>query len=180
MKTFLLAFTLWLQHLAVALWVGGLVALGPVSAPGIFRVARAEMGYDRGSWLGGALAGEGFRVFNYVTYGCAVVFLLSLLTYERLRQTDAPPRWKTVFSLKALLMVVMGSIALYLGTQMTPEMQDLRERAREPGKVFAGSVKVRFDALHVRYTKLSQVNLTLGVGLLFLMAMSQIQTNKRK
>src|SRR5690242_18338547 len=70
----------WIFQLACAVWFGGLIVLGAVSAPGVFRTARrwpepasAGLVYR----FAGLAAGAGFRRFNSLALACGIVLLLA-------------------------------------------------------------------------------------------------------
>src|SRR5438067_9781748 len=70
--------------LAWGAWFGGLLTLGAVSAPAIFRTARQWPG-DPEPFLhfAGVAAGEGFRRFNYLALACGTLLLLAGLAAWR-------------------------------------------------------------------------------------------------
>lgn len=73
------ALTSFVFQLAWAIWIGGLIVLGAVSAPGSFKTARAWP--EPGSWevvhrFAGIAAGEAFRRFNHVALACGVTLLI--------------------------------------------------------------------------------------------------------
>src|SRR5262245_15497194 len=70
--------------LAWAAWFGGLLTLGAVTAPAIFRTARQWPG-EPGAYLqfAGAAAGEGFRRFNFLALACGTLLLLAGLAAWR-------------------------------------------------------------------------------------------------
>jgi uncharacterized membrane protein len=63
--------------LAVAVWIGGWLALGAVAFPGIFDVIALRHVQD-GRVLSGAIVGEVLRRFHLAVYACGAVVLVSL------------------------------------------------------------------------------------------------------
>ena len=73
-----------LHLLALALWLGGLVAIGALVAPTAFHAARTAPALAGNvpaqNALAGAVVGGSLRVFSFLTFACAGVLLLSNLT----------------------------------------------------------------------------------------------------
>ena len=144
----------WLFHLAWAVWFGGLIVLGAVSAPGIFQTARRwpdELTAPTVFRFAGIAAGAGFRRFNSLALGCGMVLILAgsvawLLDRRR-------PRFHTT---RLALVAVCLAISGWLTLGMFPEMDRLR---------LAGDM-TRFDAMHRAYAHWSilQAWLLLAVG----------------
>jgi hypothetical protein len=63
--------------LAIAVWIGGLLALGGIAAPAVFDTV-AVRGVPDGRLLSGAIFGEALRRFHLVSYGCGVLIVASL------------------------------------------------------------------------------------------------------
>ncbi|MGI4787303.1 MAG: DUF4149 domain-containing protein, partial [Janthinobacterium lividum] len=65
--------------IALALWLGGLVAIGALVAPTAFHVARAAPvlagNLAAQNQLAGAVVGGSLRLFNFLCLGCAAVLL---------------------------------------------------------------------------------------------------------
>ena len=75
--------------LAIAVWIGGLLALGAIAAPAIFEVVSLRQVPD-GRMLSGAIFGEVLRRFHLVSYGCGAVILDRALHPRRARAASAP------------------------------------------------------------------------------------------
>jgi hypothetical protein len=105
--------------LALAVWVGGLVALGAIAAPAIFDVVTLRPIAD-GRALSGAIFGEILRRFHLVAYGCAAGVIGSLIT----RAVLGPrPRW---FAVRLAIAAVMLAATAYSGLVVSPRIERLR------------------------------------------------------
>ncbi|HET7216933.1 MAG TPA: DUF4149 domain-containing protein [Vicinamibacterales bacterium] len=101
--------------LAIAVWIGGLLALGAIAAPAIFDIVAAR-GIADGRILSGAIFGEALRRFHLVAYGCGVLILLALFT----RAVLGPrPRH---FALRFALATIMLGAALYSGLVVSQQI----------------------------------------------------------
>ena len=95
--------------LALAVWVGGLVALGAIAAPAIFDVVTLRQIAD-GRTVSGAIFGEILRRFHLVAYACAAGVIGSLI----IRAVLGPrPRW---FAVRLAIAGVMLAATAYSGT----------------------------------------------------------------
>ncbi len=131
-----------LHLLALALWLGGLVAIGALVAPTAFHAARtapALAGHlPQQNALAGAVVGGSLRLFNLLTLTCAAVLLaanLLLLPYTSRRWTGA--------CLAAILVLLAST--LYLAFGLTPAM----DLAQAQGRM------ADFDRMHHWYEQLS-------------------------
>ena len=75
--------------LAIAVWIGGLLALGAIAAPAIFDVVSLRQVPD-GRMLSGAIFGEALRRFHLVSYGCGAVIVVALFVRARARAASTP------------------------------------------------------------------------------------------
>src|SRR5215210_3689610 len=101
---------------AIALWIGGLLALGAVAAPSIFDVMAARHVPD-GRVLAGAVFGEALGRFQPYAYGAAAVIGLSLVARAALG-----PR-PTRFALRFGILGAMLVATLYAGLVLTPQIE---------------------------------------------------------
>jgi hypothetical protein len=150
--------------LAIAVWIGGLLALGAIVAPAIFDVVALRNVPD-GRVLSGAIFGEAFRRFHLVAYGCGAAILLSLL----IRAVLGPrPRR---FALRATLAVLALGTTLYSGLVLSRAIEDI-QRQIGPGVAVASLQptdprRVEFGRLHAQSTLIHLVPLLGGVLLIF-------------
>ena len=130
----------WLHRVALALWLGGLIAIGALVAPTAFHVIPHDAA------LAGAVVGGSLRHFNVLCLVCGVLMLLvdiGLLAARRANRL--PVLWGV--SLTLLLLALTG----YLGWSLFPAM----DAAQAQGHMG------RFDLLHHRYERLSGLELPL-------------------
>jgi hypothetical protein len=131
--------------LAIAIWMGGLLALGAVAAPAIFDVVAARQ-VPEARILSGAIFGEVLRRFDLVSYACGAIVLLALA----LRAVLGPrPRR---FSVRAGIALLMLGASLYAGLVIAGRIDSV-QRQIGPG-VAASSLpagdprRVAFGSLH--------------------------------
>lgn len=149
---------------AIAVWLGGLLALGAIAAPAIFDVLAAR-GIPDARILSGAVFGEVLRRFHPVAYGCGAVLLVTLLARAVLG--PRPRRFAIRFGIAA----VMLAAALYAGLILHDQIGALQ---REIGaNVSASSLpegdrrRVEFGRLHGRSALVQFVPILGGLLLLF-------------
>jgi hypothetical protein len=148
--------------LAVAVWFGGLLALGAIAAPAIFDVIDSGQ-IAGGRVVAGALFGEILRRFHLVGYACGAVILLSLSA----RAVLGPrPRH---FALGAVTTSLMLAAALYSGVILSGRIEHLhQEIGASPSSLREDDPRrLEFGRLHALSTALQLVPLIGGLVLLF-------------
>jgi uncharacterized membrane protein len=147
--------------LALVVWLGGMIVLGAVVAPTIFQVLQATE-----PATGRALAGEAFGAmiarFHYVSYAAGGVLLVSLIAMALLG--PRPPR----FAVRSCLVSAMLAVAVYSGVGVLGEIDRIQAAVGTlPSRLAPDDARrVRFDALHVRSTRLMSLNVVLALVLL--------------
>jgi hypothetical protein len=148
---------------AIAAWIGGLVALGGIAAPAAFDVAAVRSVAD-GRALAGAIAGEAFRRFHVVSYACGAILLLTLV----LRAVLGPrPRR---FALRLAVAALMLAATLYSGIVLSGAMSRVQ---REIGTVSVSSLpesdprRIEFNRLHGAATMVQIIPIVGGLILMF-------------
>lgn len=142
----------WLHIVAIGLWMGAMIGVGALVAPVAFQMAREQAG---------TILGESFRRLNYFGLGCAAVVGATTLV-ECLARRIRPA------SLVRLALVAgSGLIAWYLGWQLFPQLDVLRE---------AGQT-AEFDLLHQRYEQLGHAQFYLLLGAAFATAWKSVRGN---
>ena len=131
-----------LYSLALALWLGGLIALGALAAPTAFHVTRSAPALAGNVPLQNAIAGDiiggSLRLFNDLTLACGVILLLSSFA---LRPATSRPWAGLCFGVTLALLLS----ALFLTFGLTPAM----DAAQSRGDLAA------FDKMHHGYEQLS-------------------------
>lgn len=132
----------WLHSVCLALWLGGLIAIGALVAPTAFHIVRMNPGLAGNSTLQTALAGGivggSLRLFNNLCYACGLLLLVT----DFLLVSFVPRRWTLAC---AALTAVLLATALYQGFSLTPSM----DMAQQQGNL------ALFDRLHHRYEQIS-------------------------
>ena len=149
--------------LAIAVWIGGLLALGAVAAPAIFDVvALRQVPDDR--LLAGAIFGEVLRRFHLVSYGCGALILMSFVTRAVLG-----PRPRR-FSLRLTVATLMLAASLYSGMVLSSRIARVQHEigvSTSPSSLPATDPRrLEFGRLHGQSTLIQLVPLIGGVVLM--------------
>jgi hypothetical protein len=139
--------------LALALWIGGLVALGVFVAPTAFDVL-GPRGAD-GRALAGLLFGETFGRFHFAIYLCGAVLLTSLAARGVLG-----PRPRR-FAIRVSVAILMIGAAVYTGFVLIPQIQTAAATLQD-----ADSRRIELGRLHGLSSSLQLVPLVGGLVLL--------------
>ena len=140
-------------HVALALWIGGAIALGALTAPELFRrLQRADAGGIFGTIL---------RRFSRVRLGAIVVALAAagVKQFEWERHASSPwivARW--------VLLVLLSAIVLYEIGLLEPAMARLRGRMRGEDD----PARLDFMRLHKRSEALMKISLGAALAAVFL------------
>ena len=147
---------------AIALWIGGLLALGAIAAPSIFDVIASRNVAD-GRVLAGAIFGEALGRFQPYAYGAAAAIGVSLVA--RMALGPRPSRLGVRFA----ILGVMLAVTLYAGFVLTPQIERARITAGgAPSSLAEGDPRrVRFGRLHGISAVLQLVPILGGLALLF-------------
>jgi hypothetical protein len=147
---------------AIALWIGGLLALGAVAAPSIFD-AIAARNVPEGRVLAGAVFGEALTRFQPYAYGAAAVIGASLVARAALG--PRPSRFRVRFAILGAMLVA----TLYAGFVLTPQIERARVAAGgAPSSLAQGDPRrVSFGRLHGFSAVLNLVPILGGLALLF-------------
>jgi uncharacterized membrane protein len=154
--------------LALTVWLGGMIVLGAVVAPGTFGVL-PEMEPGTGRALAGAVFGTVLARFHYVAYAAGAVLLIVLLALAIL---GPRPRH---FAVRTALVAAMLGIALYSGLVVLAEIDGIQSQlvatatgsSTLPSQLPATDARrIRFDYLHHLSTRLMLVNVAGGLLLL--------------
>jgi hypothetical protein len=169
-----MVFLRWLGLVALAFWVGGLIALGAIGAPVLFDVLQ---GHDpvMGRELAGAAFGAMFQRFQYWSWGAGLVLLMSIGFRAALG-----PRPKR-FGLR--MWVAAGMLALSLVTVfvITPRVNAIAASAGVPVASLDASDarRVEFGQWHGASSALMLLTVAAGIALLWAEAHDDDQTPAR-
>lgn len=140
-----------LFHIAVAAWVGGLLAIGYIAAPVLFRQQPDRV-------LAGELAGAMFTVVAWLGIACAIY----LLAYLLLRHgRSAVRQWP----FRLVLLMLALTLAGHFGVQ--PQIVAIKQEvARAAGQVeVLSGLQARFAAWHGFASVLYLVETLCGLAL---------------
>ena len=144
-----------IQLLAVAVWVGGLVFFAFVLAPAAFHTLPSP--HEAGLIVGATL-----RIFDGVGLVCGLLYLTAGLLRRR----------ETARTLDRLLVAAMLFATAYIHFSLLPSMD--RDRAVAAGDMdalpLAHPARVHFDRLHRQSEQIEGGVLSLGLGVIFLLA----------
>jgi hypothetical protein len=129
--------------LALAVWGGGLVALGSIAAPATFDVTAARGVADH-RVLAGAIFGEALSRFHRIAYLCAAILLLSLIARRILGPRPAHA------GIRALLASLMLAATIYSGVVVSARVSELQQQiGASPSSLAADDPRrVEFNRLH--------------------------------
>jgi hypothetical protein len=148
-------------RLAITIWLGGMVVIGAVVAPALFRTLQAMSPTE-----GRALAGEAFEAvlgrFHLVAYVCGGIALTALVAMALLG-----PRPKHLAIRLAIVAGMLG-LALYSGFVVLAEIDAIQQLVGTlPSRLSVGDARrLRFDELHVLATRLMSANIVAALALL--------------
>jgi hypothetical protein len=147
---------------AIALWAGGLVALGGVAAPSIFATVAARNVAD-GRVLAGAIFGDALGRFQLVSYACAAVVIGSLV----LRRALGPPPSRS--GARLVIASLMAAAALYSGLVLSAQIERVRSAATGAPSSLAvdDPRRVEFGRLHQMSSALAMIPILGGMMLMF-------------
>lgn len=147
-----------LAVICLALWVGGIVALGACAAPIVFRVVPAP--------LSGDAMGAVFRRFDVIAIACAIVVLgceaVRLLASRGASSEDGRAAGLSERTRTALAVLASGA-AIYGGTRLSPGIVALHAAGAIRG---FGPDGLELERLHKLAESIAKIEV--GAGLLLL------------
>jgi hypothetical protein len=144
----------------LALWMGGLVALGAITAPTLFSVLETAQG-PAGRELAGAAFGAVFERFQYLALGLGLIVGASLGI--RAAIGPRPRHFKLRLWSVIGLLVISGATAFVVA----PRIDRIRTSVASPiaGLPETDSRRVAFGRLHGLSNALMVVTVLVGLGL---------------
>jgi hypothetical protein len=139
--------------LALAVWVGGLIALGACAAPLVFRIVPAP--------ISGDAMGAVFRRFDAVAIGAAVV----VMGCEAVRIWVRRGAATNADRLRAALGVAAAAAAIYGGVKLSPSIVALHAAGAVRGFGEAGA---ELERLHELAEGVAKAEVSMGLVLLAL------------
>jgi len=158
-----MAFLRYLTVLALALWVGGLAALGGVGAPTLFGALEARdgaAGRETAGWLFGVI----FDRFQQVSWGLAAVILIALAIRAALG-----PRPRR-FGIRVWMVSAMLGLSLTTSLVVAPRIVAIRNAVSGPiaSLPVTDARRITFGRLHGLSNGLMAVSLLIGLGLFWI------------
>ncbi len=151
--------------LALALWMGGLIVLGAIVAPTVFRVVPAPTSADAMTVV--------FRRFDVIAITCAVLALLSEAALVKLGTRALASRWVIV---RAAATTIASGLAITEGAWLSPAIAALHEAGAIRHMNAAG---MELDRLHHIAESLAKAELVLLlVALVGLMTAPGLTTSR--
>jgi Domain of unknown function (DUF4149) len=147
---------------ALALWVGGLVALGAIVAPTLFDVLETRDGLA-GRETAGLIFGSVFEFFIQASWVLGGIVMTSL----GLRAALGPrPKRMAIRTWTVAAMMGVGAVTAFV---IVPRIDAARSRAAGPVAALATDhpVRVEFGRLHGASNVLALVTVIAGLGLLW-------------
>lgn len=139
--------------MALAIWIGGLVALGACAAPLVFKIVPAP--------VSGEAMGAVFRRFDMIAISCAIVVLGCEAVRIWVREGSAT----TSERLRGLLAVTAAGAAIYGGVELSPSIVALHAAGAVRG---VGENGVKLDRIHDLAEAVAKVEVAVGFFLLAL------------
>ena len=150
--------------LAIAVWIGGLVALGGIAAPAIFEVVSLRQ-VPEARMLSGAIFGEVLRRFDLVTYACGALILVTLAVRAVLG--PRPRRFSTRVAITVLMLAASMYSGMVIAHQIARVQQEIGPGVA-PSSLPAGDPRrVAFGRLHGQSTLIQLVPMLGGLVLMF-------------
>ncbi len=140
-----------LYSIAIAVWVGGLLAIGFIAAPVLFTQLA-----DRS--LAGNLAGVMFTVTAWVGLACGTYLILFVMSGKGWRALNSGVFW-------IVLLMLALTAAGHFGVQ--PILEQLRADAL-PQRIMESALRERFNTWHGVSTALYLVQSLLGIALVIM------------
>lgn len=148
--------------MALAIWIGGLVALGACVAPLVFKMVPAP--------TSGEAMGAVFRRFDLIAMSCAVVVLGCEAVRIWVREGSATNAER----LRGLLAVTAAGAAIYGGLELSPSIVALHAAGAVRG---FGENGVKLDRIHDLAEAVAKVEVTVGF---FLLALHVVTLGRHK
>jgi hypothetical protein len=144
--------------MSLAIWVGGLVALGACAAPIVFHVVPAP--------LSGDAMGAVFQRFDGIAIACGVVVLACEAMRIRFDPTSADSRTsRLAVRTRTALAILAAAAAIYGGVEISPRIVALHAGGAVRG---LGADGTELERLHRWAESVAKIEVTAGLVLLAL------------
>ena len=169
-----------LALLSVGIWIGGLAFFGAVTAPLMFRAARASAAPELAPILVGQMLGR----FTFVTLICGALMLLGWILDGAITRDR---RW--LWWAQGIVTTVCVALAIYLGAAILPRtvaQQDaivplfVKDARKQPLTPAEQAQRAAFDIGHQDYQKIASINVYLLIALLgLIVARTRVAETRR-
>lgn len=158
-----------LTHLAVGVWVGGMLFFGAVSAPVLFKVARGHQVPEVAPIMVGLI----LQRFSFLTLVCSVLLIAGWATDGWLSRPTGFRKWW--WAAQGGLTLVCVGLGIVLGQVLLPSIAAgqqqvlpafIKKEAGQPLQPAEVTQLAKFDKLHKEYQQLAVINLWCLVALL--------------
>ncbi len=150
--------------LALVVWLGGMITIGSVVAPAVFRtMEQTNTDSGTGRALAASVVGEVLRQFHVVSYGAAIVLGASLVTMKLIG-----PR-PLGFGARLAIVGLMLTASLISGLVVDRRIADLRTTIGQPVSSLPSGDPRRgaFGRLHALSTSLMGIAVAGGLLLCY-------------
>lgn len=166
--------------LAAALHFGGLVTLGAIAAPAIFRTTKdagivlpgiATPPLPGDSQAGGEIFGAIFQRYAYVEFAALGILLICILAWL------FTTRFRTSTGVLAALWAITAALVIYDAAILTPRVWEVRTTVRKEAPAHAAEgmdamwpARLEFDKLHKRSESLGKARVYALLGMIVIAA----------
>jgi DMSO/TMAO reductase YedYZ heme-binding membrane subunit len=148
-----------LMHLALIVWLGGIVFFAAVLAPTVFRVLPNHE-------MAGNVVNPSLNLLHWIGLGAGLVFLICSLALSRMEFSHV--KMLTAINILVLLMLALTATSQF---SISPRMRDLRAQMGNIDTVATNdSRRLDFNRLHQWSTRSEAGVLLFGLVVVILMA----------
>jgi uncharacterized membrane protein len=144
-----------LQIFGLGAWVGGIIFLSFIEAPGVFSILSNRE-------QAGSIVGYSLTRLHYIGMIAAVIYLIAGLALAK------SARW--LIAPAAILVVLMLALTLVSEYGVRPRMAALRAQMTSDATPLENPARTKFDRLHRASVQLEATALLLGIAALFFTA----------
>jgi Domain of unknown function (DUF4149) len=156
-----------LQFLALGIWLGGIVFLSFVEAPGVFSILASRE-------QAGSIVGYSLTRLHYIGIAAAIIYVCASLALARSPKALVQPTAILVGLMLVLTLVsefgVRPRMAVLRGQMDSTTSTSSAPAQPTPDSAIADSARAKFDRLHRASVQLEGATLLIGLAALFLTA----------
>ena len=152
-----------LQFLALGTWLGGIIFLSFVEAPGVFRILLSRE-------QAGSIVGYSLTLLHYIGIAAAIVYALAGLALAKSAKTSIQPAVVLVGLMLALTLVSEFGVRPRMAVLRVQMDSTAATPSRTQSTLPADSARAKFDSLHRISVQLESATLLIGLAALFFTA----------